>query len=133
MLASLPRPGFLMKNDMNWRVLFEDKIIRKRIVSSHKLRKFYRSPDLHLDLERHMGVITAIQFISGGLTFEGDALQATNEAFNTDGIDEGWHCSVTDAREQSLSRTKIRWSGSLQSNTEMWPSTRKTPNRECFD
>jgi hypothetical protein len=46
MLASLPRPGFLMKNDTNWRVLFEDKTIRKRIVSSHKLRKFYRSHDL---------------------------------------------------------------------------------------
>ena len=49
-LASLPRPGFLLKNDMNWRVMFEDKIIRKRIVSSHKLQKFYRSPDLHLFL-----------------------------------------------------------------------------------
>ena len=24
-------------------------------------------------------------------------MQATSEAFDTDGIDEGWHCSVTDA------------------------------------
>lgn len=33
MLASLPRPGFLIKNCMSWRVLFENKATKRRIVS----------------------------------------------------------------------------------------------------
>ncbi len=46
-----------------------------------------------MDLERHLGVVTAIYYISGGLTFSnaGVDLQVTN-----DDLAEGWHYTVTD-------------------------------------
>jgi hypothetical protein len=77
----------------------------RRAVSHHKLGKYYRSPDLHLDLERHMGVVTAIYFIRGELTFEGDAnaiakagldSPTTTAPFDFDAIAERWDCSVSD-------------------------------------
>ena len=102
-LTSLVQSDFLEKS--GWKVVFEKKTIRRRIVSRHDLRKFYRSPDLHLDLERHMGVVTAIYYISGGLTFEGDAnaiakagldSPTTTAPFDVDAIADGWNYSVTD-------------------------------------
>jgi hypothetical protein len=93
------------KVDMSWRATFGEGMIRMRALSHLSLGKVLRSPGLNLDLERHMGIVTAIYFISGGLTFEGKAkavsddgveLQATTVPFDFDDIAEGWHYSVTD-------------------------------------
>jgi hypothetical protein len=105
MLTSLPRSGFIKEVGMGWTVSVNSKRIMRRAVSHHKLGKYYRSPDLHLDLERHMGVVTAIYFIRGELTFEGDAnaiakagldSPTTTAPFDFDAIAERWDCSVSD-------------------------------------
>lgn len=93
------------KVDMSWRVTIAKGRIRMRSVSHQSLKKFLRSPDLNLDSKRHMGLVTAIYFISGGLIFEGDANEHSNTGvdrqgtmvpFDFDDIAEGWHYSVAD-------------------------------------
>lgn len=91
---------FMSKCNMSWSVSIGSDVIRRRAVSHHKLRKFLRSPDLDLDLKRHMGVVTAIYFVSGGLTFKGIAKGVRDPEVNSlvtnDDIAEGWHCTVTE-------------------------------------
>lgn len=52
-------------------------------VGSHIEITSHHGPDLHLDLQCHMGVVTVIYFNSGGLSFAGD-----DNAVSVAGLDD---------------------------------------------
>ena len=58
----LANAGLKVTTDCMWSHSIENERVTRRIVSHHQLREFFTSPDLNLDFEQPMGVITAIYF-----------------------------------------------------------------------
>lgn len=100
--SDLAMVGLKMINDNNWNLVFGDGKVTKWEVSRHDLSDFYKRPNARWNIDDIKGVVTAIYFTSGGLTFQGRRknvasgeveLQAPNVIVN---IGASWCYKVTD-------------------------------------
>lgn len=107
--------------DNSWHVSIKDEKVKRRAVSHHDLRKVFQVRPLPVmclmgDVLARMRVITAIYFISGGVTFtanakavrrSGEELQPTSEPVV---ISEGWEYTVRETGSVIVAETDpIEW------------------------
>jgi hypothetical protein len=115
----LARVGLRATSDVSWNLTFGDGPITKETVSLMQLHNFlhrYGAVPEHPVMQNYMGLVTAVYYVTGGLTYTGKIANVTTLGGQFDpaaagfNMTAGWSGKVIGATEVVVSQT----------NSEQW-------------